>query len=195
MTLLATETIEARFKRCQEKTPPCDGKKTPACDEGGLSSSAQIKNGQHRIPWPRLGGNWLYPPLSTGEMPDNSGEITNRSSRLGCGFPVVSDVTPVGRSEFLDFIRYDNKLANAGLLLNDILILSGRYVRIGIMIRNVYCMVNSRGFNAIASRQVCSNTGRSDRITARVEADGANYQPGYQQPGYQRGLVPRTQEK
>jgi hypothetical protein len=40
VTLLATENIEALFKRCQEKTPTCDGKKTPACDEGELASSA-----------------------------------------------------------------------------------------------------------------------------------------------------------
>jgi hypothetical protein len=113
VTLLATETIEARFKRCQEKTPTCDGKKTPACDEGKLSGSAQIKNGKHRIPWPRLGATWLYPLLSTGEMPDNSDEITNRSSLFGCGFPVVSRVAPIERSEIPDFIRYDNKLADA----------------------------------------------------------------------------------
>jgi hypothetical protein len=56
---------------------------------------------------------WLYPLLSTGEMPNNSGEITNRSSLSGCGFPVASGVTPMERSEFLDFIRYDNKLADA----------------------------------------------------------------------------------
>jgi hypothetical protein len=88
-------------------------------------------------------------------MPDNSDEITNRSSLLGCGFLLVSDVTPVERSEFLDFIRYDNKLADAGLMVNDMLILSCRYIRIGIMIRNVDCMVSRRGFNAIASRRAC----------------------------------------
>jgi hypothetical protein len=43
------------------------------------------------------------PLLSTGEMPDNSDEITNRSSLFGCGFPVVSGVTLMERSEFLGF--------------------------------------------------------------------------------------------
>jgi hypothetical protein len=57
--------------------------------------------------------SWLYPLLSTGEMPNNSDEVTNRSSLFGCGFPVVSGVTSIERSEFLDFIRYDNKLADA----------------------------------------------------------------------------------
>jgi hypothetical protein len=40
-------------------------------------------------------------------------------------------------------------------MVNDMLILSCRYIRIGIMIRNVDCMVSRRGFNAIASRRAC----------------------------------------
>jgi hypothetical protein len=68
------------------------------------SSANTVLSGQGSIE------TWLYFLLSTGEMPDNSDEITNRRSLFGCGFPVVSGVSAVARSESLDFIRYDNKL-------------------------------------------------------------------------------------
>jgi hypothetical protein len=110
VTLLATETIEARFKRCQEKTPTCDGKKTPACDEAKLSGSAQIKSG--KTPYSMAKARWKLG--FTLFFLQGKCRITPMKSLTGAAYLGAAFLSSLASllwkdQSFLDFIRYDNK--------------------------------------------------------------------------------------